>query len=72
MELDRYVMEFPPDGPPTWRVYRTSENLAEERLAAWTASAQPAVVRERRRRRSDQGELFGVPDVGPDGRRVRG
>jgi hypothetical protein len=71
MELDRHVLEFPPDVPPTWRVYRTSENLAEERLAAWTASAGPARVRERRRRRSDQGDIFGVLDVGPDGRRLK-
>jgi hypothetical protein len=32
-ELDRHVLEFPKDGPPTWVVYKMSDNLAEERLA---------------------------------------
>lgn len=65
------MLEFPKDGSPTWRVYLTSEKLAEIRLAAWTASAQPALVRERRRRRSDQCDLFAVPDIGVDGRRLK-
>ena len=71
--LDMHYLYFTEDGPPQWKICRHSENLAEERLAAEIAEVEAtrrSVKAAARSLRGRQCELWSLPDVDPNGRRV--
>ena len=61
-ELDRHVLWFPPEVVPVWRVVKSEERLAEERLAGEVEAVK--VNRSESRARTSPAPLVPVCDCG--------